>query len=209
VVVTVAVVTADPTEELLPQGHLAETKVLATALERYADPLEPPNGPQSMASTNLRRCRTLLLLRDLSVLARMRHPSASAHHPVLLEPCDIDQRRRTRTNEHETDSDLRAYRTDATKEVTSTGKEETYNEEGGHSANSESATGYTIATKKTALAVAAVDTKMRTPTTDGLRRGAHPMSRLGLNTLERTTADSIQRHWQSPRRQPPLRAHRR
>jgi hypothetical protein len=191
VVVTVAVVTADPTEELLPQGHLAETKVLATALERYADPLEPPNGPQSMASTNLRRCRTLLLLRDLSVLARMRHPSASAHHPVLLEPCDIDQRRRTRTNEHETDSDLRAYRTDATKEVTSTGKEETYNEEGGHSANSESATGYTIATKKTALAVAAVDTKMRTPTTDGLRRGAHPMSRLGLNTHERTTADSI------------------
>jgi hypothetical protein len=168
-----------------------------------------PTALKPMASANLRRCRTLLFLRDPSVLARMRHPSAPAHHPMLLEPCDINQQRRTRTNEHETDSDLRAYRTDAMREATSMGKDETCNEEGGHPADSESATGYTIATKKTALAVAAVVTKTRTPTTDGLRRGAHLMSRLDLNTLERTTADSIQRHWQGPRRQPPLRAHRR
>lgn len=80
--------------------------------------------PSAMASTDPRgRCHILLLLLDPSVLALARHPSAPAHHSMLLEPCDIDQRRRTRTNEHETDSDLRAYRTDATKEVTSMGKD--------------------------------------------------------------------------------------
>jgi hypothetical protein len=47
-VVTVAAATAGLTEELLlPQGHLAETKVLATALERYAYPLEPSQQPSS------------------------------------------------------------------------------------------------------------------------------------------------------------------
>jgi hypothetical protein len=118
-------VAVDLTEELLRlQGRLAETKVLATALERYAHALEPSNSPQPwLRLTEPYRCRILLLLHDPSVLARTRHPSAPAHPSMLLEPCDIDQRRRTRTNEHETDSDLRAYRTDATKEVTSTGED--------------------------------------------------------------------------------------
>ena len=80
--------------------------------------------PSTVAATptNPYRCRTLLLLRDPSVLARTRHPSAPAHHSMPLEPCDrpaaADSNKRMRT-----DSDLRAYRTDATKEATLTGKE--------------------------------------------------------------------------------------
>ena len=101
--VMVAAAAVDLTEELLlPLGHLAETKVLATALERYANALEQPKTPRPcLRLTSLCRCRILLLLRDLSVLARTRHSSAPAHHSMPLEPCDIDQQQRTLTNEHE------------------------------------------------------------------------------------------------------------